>query len=421
MFEEKTPENIREQILAGMSNELDKREGSYTSDLVSPVAYEIWKLYDTMNELIPISFVDETSGTYIDRRCAEYGITRKEPQKASGYVKLTCTTALSNPQVPANTCFETNEESADNRRRYHSTEAVTIKNGTALVNVEAEQTGTVYNVEPGTITQLQTALTGITVQSITNEKAVAGGTDDPESDKDLVERLYKRLRDPGTSGNASHYQQWATEVPGIGDAKVVEEHMHLYRDTGSTGAAQYAEVDPIYVKTTNGSGSTVYEKRDIPLPQISVYVIGPDKKPVTDDVILKNCWKHIDTCRPIGVNVNVLSAATKQIDISVKVELLGLATIEQVRDDFRTAMEEYIKKIAFKEPSLRYNHVVNLLLSVNGVKDIGSLQISGVSSAPSTYAAGDAEAKNILFAENEVPVLGNIDVDPYVEPAGEMR
>ena len=196
--------------------------------------------------------------------------------------------------------------------------------------------------------------------------------------------------------------------------------MHLYRDTGSTGAAQYAEVDPIYVKTTNGSGSTVYEKRDIPLPQISVYVIGPDKRPVTDDVILKNCWKHIDTCRPIGVNVNVLSAATKQIDISVKVELLGLATIEQVRDDFRTAMEEYIKKIAFKETSLRYNHVVNLLLSVNGVKDIGSLQISGVSSAPSTYAAGDAETKNILFAENEVPVLGNIDVDPYVEPAGEM-
>ncbi|WP_195983951.1 baseplate J/gp47 family protein [Clostridium sp. D33t1_170424_F3] len=419
MFEEKTPENIREQILAGMSNELDKREGSYTSDLVSPVAYEIWKLYDTMNELIPIAFVDETSGTYIDRRCAEYGITRKEPQKASGYVKMTCAASVNNQQVPVNTCFTTNEENADNRRRYYSTEAVTVKNGTALVNVEAEQTGTPYNVEPGAITQLQTALAGITVQSITNEKAVEGGTDDSESDKDLVERLYKRLRDPGTSGNASHYQQWATEVPGIGDAKIVEEHMHLYRDTGNTGADQFAEVNPIYVQTTDGSGNTVYVERDIPLPQISVYVIGPDKKPVTDDVILKNCWDHIETCRPIGVNVNVLSAATKRIDISVKAELLGLATIEQVRDDFRTALEEYIKKIAFKEKSLRYNHVVNLLLNVNGVKDIGNLQISGVSSAPSTYAAGDAEKKNILFAENEVPVLGNVDVEPYVDPEGE--
>ena len=421
MFEEKTPENIREQILASMSTELDKREGSYTSDLVSPVAYEIWKLYDKMNELIPIAFVDETSGEYIDKRCAEYGITRKEPQKASGYVKLTCSVDSNDKQVPLNTCFETNEEKAEDRKRYYSTEAVTIKNGTALVTVEAEKTGAAYNVGTGTITQLQTELTGITVQSIINEKAVAGGTDEPESDKDLVERLYKRLRDAGTSGNASHYQQWATEVPGIGDAKVVEEQipMHLYRDTGNTGAGQFEELNPAYVQVQDSNGQISYVKQDLKATQVVVYVIDPDKKPINDEVILQNCTEHIGQNRPIGAKFDVRSAATKTIDISVEVELAGLATKEQVKEDFRIAMETYIQKIAFKETSLRYNRVAYILMNINGVKDHRNLVVKGVSSTSILDSAVASEDNNILLSDNEVPVLGNIDIQIYTDPKGE--
>ena len=66
MYEDITAESIRENILDAMPESIDKREGSYTSDMVAPMSVELWKLYTALNAVIPIAFIDETSGEYIE-------------------------------------------------------------------------------------------------------------------------------------------------------------------------------------------------------------------------------------------------------------------------------------------------------------------------------------------------------------------
>ena len=103
-FNTQTYEEIKSKILEDMTSDADKREGSYTNEMVSAVAYQIWNLYCSMGAMLPIAFVDETSGEYIDKRCEEYGIKRKEGTKAIATVTLHHESDMT---IEANTEFAT--------------------------------------------------------------------------------------------------------------------------------------------------------------------------------------------------------------------------------------------------------------------------------------------------------------------------
>ena len=55
MFEDITPESIKSGILSRVGSTMEQREGGFLSDMVSPVALELWKCYQAMNALIPIA------------------------------------------------------------------------------------------------------------------------------------------------------------------------------------------------------------------------------------------------------------------------------------------------------------------------------------------------------------------------------
>lgn len=42
-LDERTPEQIKQDILDRMPDSLDTREGSFLSDMIGPLAMEIWK------------------------------------------------------------------------------------------------------------------------------------------------------------------------------------------------------------------------------------------------------------------------------------------------------------------------------------------------------------------------------------------
>ena len=98
MYENITVEEIKREMLDRIPSGIETREGSYTNILLSPAAYELWKFYQSLDALIPIAFVDETSGEYIDKRCAEYGITRKPGTKATTEVTFTGIDGISVPK-----------------------------------------------------------------------------------------------------------------------------------------------------------------------------------------------------------------------------------------------------------------------------------------------------------------------------------
>ena len=77
MYENLTVEDIKHRILERITTNLQTREGSYTNDVISAAAAEITEVYHNMDALLTAFYLDETSGTYIDRQAAVVGITRK--------------------------------------------------------------------------------------------------------------------------------------------------------------------------------------------------------------------------------------------------------------------------------------------------------------------------------------------------------
>lgn len=322
MYEEMTPETIKASILEGITN-LDTREGSYINNLVSPVAYKIWEYYQALNAVIPIAFVDETSGEYIDKRCADYGIVRKPGTKSSTVMILTGTNGT---VIPKGKVFLT-----ESGLEFLTLEEVTLF-GETPVTIKAVEEGEQYNVEAGTITRQLSSTYGLT--SFVNQVAL-GGTD-PESDKALVKRLYDFLRLPATSGNIHHYRQWAKEVNGVGEAKVF----------------------PLW----NGAGT------------VKIVIVDQSFHPASNEVV-NACAAYIEKKRPIGAEVTVVSAEEFPIEILATVK--ASADIEKVQSGFTEKVQKYIEEIAFVEKELVYNRVGALLMETEGVEDYTSLTING--------------------------------------------
>lgn len=346
MFEDKTPESIKSEILSGLSL-TDTREGSFISEMVAPVALEIWKLYDSLNALIPIAYPDETSGEYIDKKAANYGITRKPGTKASAVMTFTGTDGTI---IPAGTVFLT----ADGLE-YETIASATIASGTATATAKSVEVGELYNVAAGTITQQTKSITGLS--SVTNA-AATGGTD-AETDASLVERLYAYLQKPASSGNVYHYEQWALAVPGVGGAKVT----------------------PLW----DGPGT------------VKVLIVGSNKQSV-DETIVTNCAAYIEDHRPIGATVTVLSATGLSIDVSASITVDSSTTKETVKTAFESSLTVYLQGIAFDKYELVYNRIAFMLLDIDGVIDYSDLTVNGGTT-------------NITIGADEVPIVGTVVIN----------
>lgn len=348
MFESYSVEDIKNDILSKIT-EMDTREGSFANTLISPVSYKIWEMLQSLNAVIPIAFVDETSGEYIDKRAGEFGLKRKKGTKAKANMTFT---GKASAVINAGNVFLT-----DDGYEYILENNVTIaSNGKGEGVVVAMEAGEVYNTPINTITNLYKTLPGLT--AVTNSTAAIGGTND-ETDESFVNRLYEYWQIPATSGNAFHYKQWAKEVDGVGDAKIF----------------------PLW----NGNGT------------VKVIIASSEMLSCGEEIV-KNCKAHIEELRPIGATVTVESVLEKSINISCSCTLNGSVSIDDIKLNIEKKVKEYFKNISFNESTLLYNRIGYIVMDTQGVSDFSNLTINDVT-------------ENILIADNEVPVLGELVVN----------
>jgi uncharacterized phage protein gp47/JayE len=205
-------------MLDSLPSDLDKMEGSFIWDALSPAAIELALAALWAQEVLRRGFASTTFGTYLDLRCEEHGITRRAAVKATGQVKFTGTAGT---VVPAGTRVAT---PADPNTGAPSVEFVTLADvtldstGTGYANIEAVEAGAAGNVATGAITILVTPVSG--VASVTNPNSTTGGLD-TEDDVSLLARYLQRVRSPSAGGNKADYVNWAMEVAGVGGVSVV--------------------------------------------------------------------------------------------------------------------------------------------------------------------------------------------------------
>lgn len=322
---------------------------------IRAVAKESAQLQNMM-EIIENNYsLDTATGEYLDIKGRDYGMYRHTAQYATGMVTFT---GIDGTSVPGGTTLIAPEYGV----QFVTQETVIIADGTASVLATCLDTGPSGNVPENTITQIGRQIAG--VSSVTNPEAFTGGTD-REDDDNFRMRIYFKIRYPATSGNVYHYQQWATEVNGVGAVKIF----------------------PLW----NGPGT------------VKVSILDANGDPATEELI-KAVEDHIDPEpkqhgggeAPVGALVTVTTATPKEIHVSAKVELGATAGgIGTVQEAYKEALADYFHSVAYdgETVSISVARVGNILFDVPGVVDYTNLTING-------------GTDSVPIGEEEVPKVG---------------
>lgn len=348
MYDGMLYENLKNDMLVKIPN-MDKREGSFVSDMISPVAYEFEYAYQQFEAMLGIMFMEDSNAEHIEKRAKEYGLFRKKGTHAIGAVIFT---GSENTTIPKGAIVAT-----VTNLLYETSEQVTIPQGetTIVAPIKAQEIGDKYNVLSNMLTFIPVAIMG--VSSVTNTDNILGGTD-IETDGELVRRVLLQIQTPATSGNAIHYKLWALEVNGVGDAKVF----------------------PLY----NGPGTVL------------VMPITSDKR-APDTTIINNTKNAIEDKRPIGASVTVSAPEEVLINVSAQIVLDPNFTLEKVEEKYIEKFRDYITKSVFRLYTVDYYKCLSIFYELEGVKQVANFKINNATS-------------NVEITENKIQVAGTVAI-----------
>lgn len=350
MFEVQTRQDVLKRLLQDFkqidTTGMSMHEGTFVFDTLSANAVEFEKSYAEMQLILDAAFPQTSWGQYLTMHAEAHGVIRKKATKSKVAVKLT---GVENTIVPIGITVAT-----EDGKLFKTIEAVNIgPNGNAKVLAESVDTGKDSHVESSTITEIVTNVEGL--KSVINEEASYDGFDE-ENDKDLLQRLLFKVRQPATSGNAYHYMQWAQSVNGVGQVKVLP----LWNGAGT--------VKVLLVDVNNESANTSLLDR-------------------VKEVISKEA--------PIGATVTVTTPAIIPINISLSVTK-GKANNEEVK---RILNEEF-KRQTFSMNYISYANIGKALLAnaETGIIDYSNLRVNG-------------GTENITITDDQLPRVSEVTIN----------
>ena len=344
-YNQETYENIRERILSNMDNFIDKREGSFVSNMISPVGTEFARYYFELDNILSIMFLEDATNEYLDKKVNDFAVYRKLGTNAKGIIQVEGEVGT---YIPKNSIVLSQAQ-----LEFYTLSDVWLDEGINNIQVEAMEVGEKYNIIASSIDKFKVKINGIKL--ITNEEDFTGGTD-TETDEELRERFFEVIRKPATSGNIYHYEQWAKEIDGINQARV----------------------KPLW----NGAGT--------------VKVIVSNDNEIVSEEILQKCIDHIENVRPIGANVTVITPSALEISVKANIEVKNGYDDVKVKLEFEDNLINYLKTC---NNEVTYTKVASCLGKVEGIEDYNSLLLNN---GASNISFNDEQIPKLKSIELEV-------------------
>lgn len=335
----KSAEEIYNEMTSTMTD-VDTSENSFIYNNLMPVAMEIANSLLDLDEAEKKSFIslalENGYSDYIDLRANEYGLTRKLATYARVLVKFT---GAKGTILPVGSIVGT----LDNRLYVTESDMTIGEDGTGSCYVLASEAGSKYNVDIGDISYFPIKYTGIT--SVTNEAAYAEAYD-KESDEDFVKRYYIKVQEVASSGNLSHYKQWCLSINGVGSANV-------YECTNASGEEENGCVLCI-ITNSNHKGAS--------------------------EELIEEVKTYIETVRPVGAKVYVISSTELTIDIAARLVINAKEyTLDVIKETIKTAIEDYFAELD-SDTDVNYVSVAkisSIIMNCTGVIDVRNLTLNG--------------------------------------------
>lgn len=347
-----TSEAIAERMAKNLKNPTSRLEGSFAMDSIHAVSEEMSRLMNMrIIELVGQSMLDTAENEYLDRKGADFGLSRNFATPAVGYAKFKGASGIIIPKG-LTILSEDNSFTTDY-------EGVIPSAGEVSIRCTCVNTGTEGNILENLITGIRQS-ESISGVSVTNEEAFEGGTDD-ETDEAYRERIYQKIRLPLSSGNANSYVYWAKQVSGVGNARC----------------------EPLW----DGAGT------------VKVTILGTDGQ-LPDDEIIKNVEAYIEKERPIGAKVTVAKAQPQPIVVSSSVKLSAGYKKEDVKNQIFQTIKEYLTGIAYESENkvLSFYKISDLIFNCSGVDDILDYEING-------------EKKSVVAGSSEFFMLEEVKIN----------
>lgn len=370
MFENYTYERLLEDVLNHAPEGIDTRQGSIFYDAVSGILLKIAKLYTDLDFIAEMVSVATATGTALDARAGEYGVSRLAATRAKYYVAFEGVM----PQIGER--FYTNGQYFVLQNRE--------ENGQAIYYLEAETAGIRGNdVYKGTPAIPVNNIEGLT--SAEFGMLYESGSDN-EEDESLRIRVREKIAGPAENGNKQHYKTWCESRDGVGRARIFPlwngpntVKAILIDTTGKPcGTAKVAEVQEYIDPSTKGYTATVDNK---------TYIVGDG---LGEGVA--NLGAHFTAAAAIPLTVNV----------SFTAELASGVTKEAVREEAKAAIEKYFKGLVLDTTEIadiviRVSAVGAILSGLQTILDYSDLKLNG-------------SATNIVPSEDDVPVIGEVSI-----------
>jgi uncharacterized phage protein gp47/JayE len=323
VYENMTFSYLLQQMLDRVPGDVDKREGSIIYDALAPAAAELSELYAQLDVNMNLAFADTSSGDYLSRRTADFGVIRQAATRAKRQGKFYGENGTA-VDVPIGSRYSAGSINYVAREKLNTGSFV----------LESETVGVAGNQQFGDMLPIDY------ISSLARAElaAVLVPGEDEESDEQLRSRFFAEVQNPGTSGNVSDYMRWALSVAGVGGARVL----------------------PLW----NGPGT------------VRVVIVNADKQPASE--VLQSAVLHfINENRPIGAEVSVVSATSLPIRIKASVTLAAGYTIQLVSAAFTAALTSYLEETAFQINYVSIAKLGTLLLGIPGVLDYDGLLLNG--------------------------------------------
>ena len=329
MYEDITVSKIQQNILENAKNAgISVIDGSFAATVIAPVAYEIWQRYQDLNTFSDIMTMDTSEGEYIVRKCADFGIVRKDAMFALGALTFS---------GPDGTVIAKGTRCRTVSGYLYQTEEVgNIENGSVTLAARSVEAGAEYNTAAGTVVYMVESISGV---SVTNAVAFEGGAD-IESIDSLKKRYFERVQKRAASGNAEDYRAWATETPGVENAGVI----------------------PLW----NGAGT------------VKVVLFGSDNSAVTAATV-STVTSNIENKKPIGAAVTVVSCLPVNISIAAIVKTDSAHDAETVSAQLTDAVNNYFHN-EYQSGIIYVSKIMQLIMNCGGVVNCSSLTLNGTDS-----------------------------------------
>jgi uncharacterized phage protein gp47/JayE len=318
--------------------------------------------YYMLQRLMNLFFCDsaELTGSYLDERVLERGLTRNIGVLSVGPVTLARSTpAPFDIAIPSGTMYSTPDKSI----YVEILNDTVVQSGQSSVNVNANA-GTIDsngnlvatakgNLIAGTsLIQTGVAITGIETSTVASPGFLDGT--DTESDSELLARFLDAIKNPTTGGSKSDYEKWACQVSGVVSASCIP----LARGNGT--------VDVVIISSTGIPTSDLIQ-------QVQTYINNLD--PVDADILVKG-----PTSTAINITLTYYTDSSSDFTQSIT-----------------NAIQSYISSIGVGGV-FRIALLINSILSVAGIKDVTIT----------------APTQNVVLQESQIAVLGTLSIQKGV-------